>query len=48
LPALPRPTLRAPAAEPRATLARLVAVLPPVDVVAVVAVAAVLDAVDVL
>jgi hypothetical protein len=40
--------LRAPAAEPRATLARPAAALPPVDVVAVVAAAAVLDAVDAL
>ena len=38
--------LRAPAAEPRATLARPAAALPPVDAVAVVAAAAVLDAED--
>jgi hypothetical protein len=48
LPALPRPTLRALVAELRATPARPVAVLPPVDAAAVVAVAAVLDAVDAL
>ena len=48
MPAPPRPTLRAPVAAPRATLARLVVVHPPVVAAAVVAVEAVLDVADAL